>query len=49
MDVYEIDDYQLLKEGDLVRHIERPNSGTGIVTSIGEYGTVHIFWPTTGK
>jgi len=45
----EIENYQLLKEGDLVKRIERPKSRTGIVTSIGEYGTVHIFWPSTGK
>jgi hypothetical protein len=49
MDAYETDDYQLLKEGDLVKRIERPKSGIGIVTGIGECGTVHIFWPSAGK
>ena len=45
----EIEDYQLLREGDLVRYIENPKHGVGIVTEIGEYGTVHIFWSASGR
>ena len=41
-----IKDYQLLKEGDLVRLV---GSEMGIVTEIQKWGQVQVFWPMTNK
>lgn len=41
-----LEDYHILREGDLVRMI---GTNTGIVTKILEYGQVQIFWPITNK
>jgi len=47
--IEEIGDYQLLKKGDLVRCIENPKSGTGIITEVGKRGAIYIFWSSSGK
>ncbi len=41
-----IEDYHLLKEGDLVRLI---GSEMGIVTEIQKWGQVQVFWPMTNR
>ncbi|MBG17678.1 MAG: hypothetical protein CMB52_05560 [Euryarchaeota archaeon] len=41
-----IENYQLLKEGDLVRLV---GSEVGIVTEIQKWGQVQVFWPMTNK
>ncbi len=43
-----VEDYQLLKEGDLVT-IDGARNSIGIVTEIKEYGQVQVFWPMTNK
>ena len=41
-----IEDYHILKTGDLVRMV---GQDMGIVTEIQEHGQVQVFWPSTNK
>ena len=42
----EIENYHILKVGDLVRMV---GANIGIVTKVLEYGQIQVFWPMSKK
>ena len=44
-----IDDYRLFRVGDIVEVSDVPHKPTGMVIEVGSHGSIHVFWPGTGK